>query len=58
MVRIVLRVDLGGWTVEFVSELIARQIADVLMLELTRSPSLRVVSARLVDAPQSDLYKP
>lgn len=48
MVRVVVKVDLAGWTVVFTSEPMPRHIGDLLMLELSRSPKVKVLSARLV----------
>lgn len=58
MVRIVLRVDLAGWTIELTSEPLPEHIGQLLMLELTRAPEVKVLSARIVREPGDALYKP
>lgn len=47
MVRVVIKVDLADWVVEFVSEPMSEVIAHLLLIELSRQPEVRVLSARL-----------
>lgn len=50
VVRIVLVVNIAGWEVQLVTEPMPRFMGDVLMVELTRDPTLEIKKARIVDA--------
>ena len=45
MVVLVLTVNVGGWDVELVSEPMSEAVADLLLIELSRDPSLRILKA-------------
>ena len=50
MVRLYLIVDLGGWEVEFTSEPMSENVAEILLMEMTRDPSIRVLRSRRIPA--------
>lgn len=46
MVRLVLTIDIAGWEIKVITEPMSDAVADLLLIELARNPTLEVKKSR------------